>query len=176
MNYPERTDALAALVHVGRSVTIVCLLEHGQPAFTRDIAIGGQVHVDAILRELGPTGVDELSAKRILHGQFPNDVSPDQVTSVLREASGQLVQEVRKTVDFYRATAPVEKLSRVVVSGGAYQAVGLVDLFASEFGAPVDVFDPFRRVSRSSRSSGAEATGPAYAVAVGLAMRHEGDR
>jgi type IV pilus assembly protein PilM len=176
MNYPERTDALSALVHVGRSVTIVCLLEHGQPAFTRDIAIGGQVHVDAVLRELGPTGVDELAARRIIHGQFPNDVSPDQVAAVLREASAQLVQEVRKTVDFYRATAPVEKLSRIVVSGGAYQAVGLVDLFASEFGAPVDVFDPFRRVGRSNRAGAAEAAGPAYAVAVGLAMRHEGDR
>jgi type IV pilus assembly protein PilM len=176
MNYPERTDALSALVHVGRAVTIVCLLEHGQPAFTRDIAIGGQVHVEAILRELGPTGLDELAARRILHGQFPNDVSPDQVAAVLREASAQLVQEVRKTVDFYRATAPVEKLSRIVVSGGAYQAVGLVDLFASEFGAPVDVFDPFRRVGRSSRAGEAEAAGPAYAVAVGLAMRHEGDR
>ena len=176
MNYPERTDALAALVHIGRAVTIVCLLEHGQPAFTRDIAIGGQVHLDAILRELAPMGVDELAAKRILHGQFPNDVSPDQVTTVLREASSQLVQEVRKTVDFYRATAPVEKLSRVVVSGGAHQAVGLVDLFASEFGAPVDVFDPFRRVSRSSRTAGADAAGPSYAVAVGLAMRNEGDR
>ena len=176
MNYPERTDALSALVHVGRAVTIVCLLEHGQPAFTRDIAIGGQVHVDAILRELGPTGVDELAARRIIHGQFPNDVSPDQVAAVLREASAQLVQEVRKTVDFYRATAPVEKLSRIVVSGGAYQAVGLVDLFASEFGAPVDVFDPFRRVARSNRAGGTEAAGPAYAVAVGLAMRHEGDR
>jgi type IV pilus assembly protein PilM len=176
MNYPERNDPLAALVHVGRAVTIVCLLEHGQPAFTRDIAIGGQIHLDAIVRELGHAGMDELAARRILHGQFPNDVTPDQVASVLREASSQLVQEVRKTVDFYRATAPVEKLSRIVVSGGAYQAVGLVDLFASEFGAPVDVFDPFRRIARPSRAGGADATGPAYAVAVGLAMRHEGDR
>jgi type IV pilus assembly protein PilM len=175
-NYPERNDPLAALVHVGRAVTIVCLLEHGQPAFTRDIAIGGQIHLDAIVRELGHAGMDELAARRILHGQFPNDVTPDQVASVLREASSQLVQEVRKTVDFYRATAPVEKLSRIVVSGGAYQAVGLVDLFASEFGAPVDVFDPFRRIARPSRAGGADATGPAYAVAVGLAMRHEGDR
>jgi Tfp pilus assembly PilM family ATPase len=51
-----------------------------------------------------------------------------------------------------------------------------VDLLASEFGAPVDVFDPFRRVTRSSRAIGAEATGPGFAVAVGLAMRQEGDR
>ena len=84
--------------------------------------------------------------------------------------------EVRNTIDFYRATAPVEKLSRIVMSGGAYQAVGLVDLLAAEFGAPVDVFDPFRRVVRPPRAIGADATGPSYAVAVGLAMRQEGDR
>jgi type IV pilus assembly protein PilM len=174
MNYPERTDPFTALIHVGQSVTIVCLLERGEPIFTRDIAIGGHVHLEALLREL--PGVDELTAKRILHGQFPNDVSPDQVASVLHEASGQLVLEVRKTIDFYRATAPVDKLSRVVVSGGASEAVGLVDLLASEFSAPVDVFDPFRRVARPSRGAGIDAAGPAYAIAVGLAMRQEGDR
>src|SRR6185295_2336167 len=35
MNYPERSDALAALIHIGRGVTIVCLLEKGEPVFTR---------------------------------------------------------------------------------------------------------------------------------------------
>jgi type IV pilus assembly protein PilM len=176
MNYPDRTDPLAALIHIGRSVTIVCLLERGEPIFTRDISIGGQVHVDAVLRDLGPAGVTDAAARRILEGQFPSDVNPDQVAGILREASAQLVLEVRKTVDFYRATAPVERLSRIVLSGGAWQAVGLVDLLASEFGAPVDVFDPFRRVAKPSRAIGAEVAGPSYAVAVGLAMRSEGDR
>jgi len=176
MNYPERTDALSALIHVGRSVTVVCLLERGEPIFTRDISIGGQVHLNALLKEFGPIGVDELAAKRMLHGQYPADIGADQVAGVLREASAQLVLEVRKTVDFYRATSPADRLSRVVVSGGAWEAVGLVDLLASEFGAPVVVFDPFRRVQKSGRSTGADAVGPAYAVAVGLAMRKEGDR
>jgi type IV pilus assembly protein PilM len=176
MNYPERTDPLSALIHIGRSVTIICLLERGEPVFTRDIAIGGQVHLDGLLRDFGPVGMDELSAKRVLHGQFPADISAEQVASVLREASAQLVLEVRKTIDFYRATAPVEKLSRIVLSGGASEAVGLVDLLASEFGAPVDIFDPFRRVSRSGRGVGADVSGATYAVAVGLAMRQEGDR
>jgi type IV pilus assembly protein PilM len=112
----------------------------------------------------------------MLNGQYPGGVEADQVASVLRDSSAQLVQEVRKTVDFYRATSPIERLSRVVLSGGAWEAVGLVDMLASEFGAPVDVFDPFRRVTRSTRSTGADSVGPSYAVAVGLAMRKEGDR
>jgi type IV pilus assembly protein PilM len=176
VNYPERTDPFSALIHIGRSTTIVCLLERSEPVFTRDIPIGGQMHLDGLLRELGPMGIDEMGARRILHGQVPNDVSAEQVSSVLRDASSQLVLELRKTIDFYRATAPVDRLSRVVLSGGAWQAVGLVDLLASEFGAPVDVFDPFRRVTRPSRGIGADVTGPAYAVAVGLALRQENDR
>ncbi len=130
MNYPERTDALAALIHVGRGMTIVCLLEHGEPVFTRDISIGGQVHLDAICGSSDRPASTRLAARRILHGQLPADISPDQVSTVLREASAQLVLEIRKTIDFYRATAPVEKLSRIVLSGGACQAVGLVDLLA----------------------------------------------
>ena len=176
MNYPERTDPLSVLMHIGRSVTIVCLLDRGEPVFTRDISIGGQVHFDAILREFGPRGVDELAAHRILHGQLPGEVSAEQVSTILRQASTQLVTEVRNTIDFYRATAPVEKLSRIVLSGGACEAAGLVDLLSSEFGAPIDVFDPFRRVTKPSRAVGADTVGPSYAVAVGLAMRQEGDR
>jgi len=176
LNYPERTDALSALIHIGRGVTLVCLLERGEPIFTRDISIGGQIHLNALLKEFGAAGVDELAARRMLNGQYPPDISADQVAGVLREASAQLVLEIRKTVDFYRATSPVDRLSRVVLSGGAWQAVGLMDLLAGEFGAPVDVFDPFRRVQRTGRAVGAEAVGPAYAVAVGLAMRKEGDR
>jgi type IV pilus assembly protein PilM len=176
MNYPERTDPLTALIHVGRTVTVICLLERSEPIFTRDISVGGQVHLDALLKEFGPMGVDELAARRMLHGQYPAGVGADQVASVLRDSSAQLVLEVRKTIDFYKATSPIDRLSRVVLSGGAWEAVGLVDLLASEFGAPVDVFDPFRRVARSTRSMGGESVGPSYAVAVGLAMRKEGDR
>jgi type IV pilus assembly protein PilM len=176
MNYPERNDPLAALIHVGRSSAIVCLLERGQPVFTRDISLGGQLHFDALKREFESQGLEDVALMRLLHGQVPSDVSRDQVSGVLREATEQIVGEIRKTIDFYRATAPVERLSRIVLSGGAWQAVGLVDLLGTEFGAPVDIFDPFRRVSKSSRVVGADVSGPAYAVAVGLAMRAEGDR
>jgi type IV pilus assembly protein PilM len=174
MNYPERdADPLAAIVHIGRSATIACLLEHGQMAFTRDISLGGRVYSDALHREFG---VDALTAERIQRGHVPADLPAEQVQALMRDASGQLILEVRKTVDFYRATAPIEKLTRIVLSGGACAAEGLVDLLGAEFDAPVEIFDPFRRVTRRKGAIGGDVSGPAYAVAVGLAMRREGDR
>ena len=145
MNYPERREPLAAIIHVGRSATVACLLEHGQLAFTRDISLGGRLYTETLQRELG---VDALTSERIQAGHLPHEVSREQATGLLRETSGQLVREIRKTVDFYRATAPIEQLSRVVLSGGAWEADSLADLLSAEFAAPVDVFDPFRRVMR----------------------------
>ncbi len=173
MNYPERNDPLAALIHVGRRTTIACLLEQGQPAFTRDISVGGKLYTETLQRELG---VDAMAAERIQRGQIPAEVSREHALGLLRDATAQLILEIRKTVDFYRTTSPVDKLSRLVVSGGACGAEGLVDLLASEFSAPVDVFDPFRRIAKPKHLAAIEASGPAYAVAVGLAMRREFDR
>jgi type IV pilus assembly protein PilM len=172
MNYPERTDPLTALIHIGHASTIACLLERGQLAFTRDISIGGRVYADALQRELG---LDAAAAERLQRGQVPPEVTREQVAALLRETSTQLVLEIRKTIDFYRATAPIENLGRIVLSGGAWGAEGLVDLLGAEFGAQIDVFEPFRRVTRRKKAT-AELPGPAYAVAVGLAMRREGDR
>ena len=161
MNYPDRADALAALVHVGRSATLVCVLEQGQLVFTRDFAMGGRLHAEALQREAS---------------HLPREVTRDQAASILRDVSTQCVLEIRKTIDFYRANAPIETMSRVVLSGGSHQAEGLRELLAAEFSAPVDVFDPFRRVVRPKKVHGNAPVGPAYAVAVGLAMRRPGDR
>jgi type IV pilus assembly protein PilM len=173
MNYPERTDPMTALVHIGRNATVVCLLDHGEPVFTRDIALGGQLHVDAVRKATSTQAVDDMGVLRILRGQIPPNVDADHMTKVMRDASTQLVLEVRKTIEFFQASSPIERLTRVILSGGAWEAAGLVDLLTHEFNAPVDIFDPFRKVSRPK---GTEANGPAFAVAVGLAMRQEGDR
>lgn len=169
MNYPERTDALTALIHVGRSGTIVCLLERGDPVFSRHIPIGGQSHVDSLMRE---GGVDEKVAREMVRGKFAKRVNEKKVMEVLHDASQQLATEIRNTIDFYRETDQAAKIGRIAVSGGAWQAAGLFDMLKAELGAPVQVFDPFRHVGNAGET-GAATTGPAYAVAVGLAMRHD---
>jgi type IV pilus assembly protein PilM len=172
-NHSDRSEPLTVLVHCGRMSTIVCLLERGQLAFTRDIALGGQSHSEALMRDLN---VDAVVAERL---KFPSrpllpGVTADQVKAVLRDVSSQLVSEISKTIDFYRATAPIEKVSRIVLSGGACAADSLGDLLGVEFDAPVEVFDPFRAIERRRGVEAGGVAGPSFAVAVGLAMREGG--
>ena len=104
-------------------------------------------------------------------------VDPEQVLAILSEVTSQIVVEIRKSVDFYRAARPVEAINRIVVSGGACRAEGLQALLTHEFEAPVEIADPFRRIARTGRRTPlTDGTGPAFAVAVGLAMRQDGAR
>lgn len=169
-NYDDRQDAVVVLIHVGRRGTIVCLLEQGQVAFTRDISVGGGHYADALERDLG---LDAAAAERALR-QSPH---PDEaVQGVVRELNQQLMLEIRKTLDFHRASSTREGVDRVVLSGGACLIEGLRSLLATELEVEVDIADPFRHITRSARAIGADVEGPAYAVAVGLALRREGDR
>jgi type IV pilus assembly protein PilM len=173
MNYPEWSDQQVGLVHVGRAATLVCLVDRGHLMFTRDIPLGGKLYVEALQHELG---LDAATAACIQQGgQPPEDVRREHAIGVMRDASRQLVFEVRATVDAYRAAAPAGRLHRIALSGGGSSAVGLFELLTAEFGIPVDVLDPFRRVNRPKAAKG-EPAGPAYAIAVGLAMRRKGDR
>lgn len=173
-NHADRNDPLTVLVHAGRTGTIVCLLERGQLVLTRDIALGGQTHTDALMRDLD---VEAATAERLKHAGRPlvPGVDPSQVTAILVDVTTQLVAEISKSIDFYRATAPVERISRIVLSGGACGAESLASLLGAEFEAPVEVFDPFLKINRGGRRPAAiDGAGPSYAVAVGLAMRQDG--
>jgi type IV pilus assembly protein PilM len=171
-NHPDRREPLTVLVHAGRASTVVCVLQDGALAFTRDIALGGQSHTEALVRDLG---VDAVTAERL---KFPTrpllpGVTADQVRGMLREVTTQIVAEIGKSIDFFRSTAAAARVNRVVLSGGACGAEGLSDLLSAAFDAPVEIFDPFRAIARRRKHDVAADLGPAYAVAVGLALRED---
>jgi type IV pilus assembly protein PilM len=175
-NYPDDLAGACLLVHVGRRVTTVCLVVDGEARFARDVSAGIQIHLDALLRELSPRGIDEDQAARGVEGGSVAGVASGDIENVLREASFELAQAVRKTVEYHgEGVAPAGPV-RVLLSGGAYLTPGLADVLSRELEAPVEIFDPFRRIARADAVLDAGVPRPAYAVAVGLAMRQEDAR
>jgi type IV pilus assembly protein PilM len=97
---------------------------------------------------------------------------------VLRAVTENVMLEIQKTFDFFKATAASERIDRIVVSGGASRAEGFTEMLTERFEAPVEPFDPFKRVSLDAKKFGAAPAevAPTVAVAVGLALRRPGDR
>ena len=101
----------------------------------------------------------------------------DDVKPVLHAVTENLLLEIHKTFDFFRATALSDRIDRVVLSGGGSAVDGFPEALAERFSLPVEHFDPFRQVAFDKPPAGGvgDLAAPA-AVAVGLALRRAGDR
>jgi len=166
--------SVVVLLNAGASATNVNIISNGQSLFTRDLSLGGNSYTEAVQRELNlPFETAEAAKKGMpVEGHTFEDVRP-----VLHAVTENLLLEVHKTFDFYKATAASEQIDRIVLSGGASAVDGFADALADRFGVAVEHFDPFRQVAfeKPPAENVAELAATA-AVAVGLALRKAGDR
>jgi type IV pilus assembly protein PilM len=176
VNYGFQPGAVVMLLNVGASATNINILQGDQSVFTRDIAIGGNAYTEAIQKELNLAfeQADQLKRGMPVEGTSFEDARP-----VLRAVTENVMLEVQKTFDFFKATATTERVDRIIISGGASRAEGFIEMLTERFEAPVEVFDPFRKVSFDAKKfnvDSAEDIGPTVAVAVGLALRRVNEK
>ena len=97
---------------------------------------------------------------------------------MLRAVTENVLLEIQKTFDFFKATAASDRIDRIMLSGGASRVEGFADMLHERFDAPVEPFDPFKKWPSTPRSLGVDDAdvAPTAAVAVGLALRRAGDR
>ncbi len=166
-------DEVAVLLNAGASAININIVSRGQSLFTRDISLGGNAYTEAVQRELGlPFDAAEAAKKGLpVEGCTFDDVRP-----VLQAVTENVLLEMQKTFDFYKATAGSDRIDRVVLSGGAAAVDGFADALAERFGVHVSMFDPFRQIDFTQTPANAAELAVTSAVAVGLALRKAGDR
>jgi type IV pilus assembly protein PilM len=176
LNYGTEPEAVVVLLNAGASATNINILHGDQSVFTRDIAIGGNAYTEALQKELA---LPFDQADQLKHGADVVGVSFDDARPVLRAVTENVMLEIQKTFDFFKATASSDRVSRLVVSGGASRSEGFTEMLGERFDAPVEVFDPFKRIAFDAKKLNVESSadiGPMAAVAVGLALRRVSDR
>ncbi len=167
-NYQPDPEVTVGLLNVGASVTNINVVKGTVPLFTRDISVGGNQYTDALQKELNMSFDDAETAKL---GSNPN-VNEEQRKPVLESVSEIILLEIQKTFDFFRASAGGEQVERLYLCGGSAQIPGLTAMLSQEFAVPVELLDPFRRISvADSAIDLVREQGPRLAVAVGLALR-----
>ena len=176
INYGIEPGAVVVLLNAGASATNINILQGDQSVFTRDISIGGNAYTEALQRELS---LPYESADALKRGIPVDGASYDDARPVLRAVTENMMLEIQKTFDFFKATAASDKIDRIVLSGGASRAEAFTEMLADRFEAPVEPFDPFKRIGFEGKKFQVDApadVAPTVAVAVGLALRRVGDR
>ena len=174
VNYGLEADQVVVLLNAGASAININIITGDQSVFTRDISMGGNSYTEAVQKELN---LPFESAEQLKKGLPVDGVTFDEVKPVLHAMTENVLLEIQKTFDFFKATASSDRIDRIVLSGGASRVDGFAQALEERFGAPVETFDPFRKIAFEAKLGSADPASLATAaVAVGLALRRAGDR
>jgi type IV pilus assembly protein PilM len=174
VNYQPRTGEVVALLNIGAATMNINILNGIRSIFARDASVGGSQYTSLLQKELGLSFEQAEAVKR--GGHLPEGAESRPIQPIIETVSDILALEVRKTMDFYRATAEEgeEAIQKILLAGGGSKLPGLADYLAKRFEIPVQVFDPFRQVTVDPKKFDPDYMReivPEMAVAVGLALR-----
>lgn len=159
-----------AIVDIGADVTNICVHERGVARFVRILPSAGGDVTAGVAASLG---IDEDEAEALKRGQpLSGTSSAPEARSILRGRISNLVDEIRSSLDFYRAQTPGADVTRVLVTGGGSKMPGLLQLLGERGGAEVQQGKAFGKVQVRLNMDEETMTDaePLLAVAVGLAL------
>jgi type IV pilus assembly protein PilM len=174
VNYGLEPGRVVVLLNAGASAININILQGDQSVFTRDISMGGNAYTEAVQKELD---LPFEAAEQVKKGIPVDGATFEEAQPVLRAVTENVLLEVQKTFDFFKATAASDQIDRLMLSGGASRVDGFREMLQERFAAPVEDFDPFRAVGWDAKKLGeAVDVAATAAVAVGLALRKAADR
>jgi type IV pilus assembly protein PilM len=174
VNYQPKAGEVVALLNIGAATMNINILNGARSVFARDASVGGSQYTSLLQKELGLTFEQAEAVKRGV--PVPDGVESRPIQPIIETVSDILALEVKKTMDFYRATAEEggASIQKILVAGGGSKLPGLAEYLARRFEIPVEIFDPFRQIEVDSRKFDPDYMReviPEMAVAVGLALR-----
>ena len=175
VNYGLEAGRVVVLLNAGASAININILLGDQSVFTRDISMGGNAYTEAVQKELD---LPFELAEQLKKGIPVDGATFEEARPVLHAVTENVLLEIQKTFDFFKATAASDQIDRIMLSGGASRVDGFREMVHERFNAPVEEFDPFRAVTWDPKKLGGESgeLAATAAVAVGLALRKMGDR
>ncbi len=172
VNYKPSSRQTAALLDIGASIMTINIVAGQDFLFTRDVGVGGHQYTDFIQKEFN---LGFAQAQSLKHGQGVEGIEPSEVRHIIESVNEIICLEIQKTFDFFKTTTTVDRIDRMLVSGGAAHTPGLVETLARKFDIQTEKFDSFKNISYDPKRfppSLIANRSPDLAVAIGLALRN----
>ena len=159
----------AAILNVGASHTTLAIMDHNGWPFIRDMSQAGD---DIIMQIAALHDTSTETVKGILFNEAP--AGELNLRDSLEKICQKLITDIAGTLRYYTAQAKSADVEKVLVCGGFALAKGFVDLLNDHLGIEAILWNPFKHMRIEANRQCEEIcakTGPAMAVAAGLAMR-----
>lgn len=170
INYEIEPEKNVALVNIGANTINMNILKGGISVFTRDSAVGSNLHTEVLQREFNLT---YEVAERLKRGEPVENVSPQDAFSVMELASEEIISEVNRSLEYFH-----EDIHEIVLSGGSALIRDFPNLLAEKIRVETKLLQPFKNIKIPKHLDLAyiQEMAPMAAVAAGLALRRPGDR
>jgi type IV pilus assembly protein PilM len=162
-----------AIIDVGANTTTVVVCTEGVPQFVRIIPNGGDDLTAALARRLNVTVEQAEAMKRAIGISTASDRPEERnVASVTLELTSELITSLRTTLTYFAGAGQAPAIGRIILTGGGAQLHGFGNALAEYTRIPVAAGDPLHSIIVPPRSTKTPSTGagPAFAVALGLAL------
>jgi type IV pilus assembly protein PilM len=157
-----------AILDLGSKTSHLVVVQEGLIQFNRLLPAGGEILTGAISEHYGVELQEARQMKEEAAVTLDDQGEPgvSQISRVLKEVLPDITRELRRSLDYcVQENIPAKKL---LLCGGTSKLTGLTDYLQDAFELPVDVGIPGVEFSDPATYD------PAYAVAIGLALREAG--
>lgn len=167
---------VTGLINIGSDVTNINIVQNNIPYFTRDLSVGSNVFIEAIQRNLG---VDFEEADAMLSGEAEIE-DEERLINVVSEAADEISMGIERSLSFLKTAGDADQIDEVILSGGGARIPGLKDILSEKHNIEFKVNNAINRIDRAENlfedaGDQMERVGPLLTVALGLALRREGE-
>jgi len=190
-----KKEETVALIDLGSEKTGIYLFKDGILQFSREVTPAGADITRAITEGIGSEGEAELIYERAEKIKQEMGIPSEPYQEALRQAQDDLQQaknttlskisflirpvlerlaaEIGRSLEYYRNLFNVERIDRVLLTGGGANLKNIVSYLARELRLPVEHFNPFKKILFDSKKIDLQMLdqmGSLFTVAVGVAL------
>jgi type IV pilus assembly protein PilM len=171
INYEVDSEKVTALMDIGFDTTSITFLKNGLFHSTRDLASGGRLIYNSIMKEFR---INQELAMKTIKGEMGTSIDQDMLKATVVTSSEELISGLEVAFSYFKSTAKVPQVDWIVLSGGGALIPFLPEFIQSKLNVPIEVANPLRNIEYDPevfKGVQPDRIAPLLAVSVGLAAR-----
>ncbi len=167
----ENSSSPVLLIDIGATRTSFIVFSGSSLRFTSSIPVSCQNFTQIIAKALN-TSLLEAEKLKLKYGLIPD--KKFNIFEALVPSLVDLVQQVKKYLDYYKSHHPDKDVSKIILCGGGANLKGISDFFSDQLKIKVELGNPWINIlskDGENKSQLSQSESLRYATALGLALR-----